>query len=163
MARILRGDGVNFPSRNRVVSSSTLDIYDDEGFVIGFITNFDESLSRAMQRIRHLSSYDAGRVIEMSPGVEDISINVQGYSLYNESMAERGSLIHRLGSAMSALKSLQSQAEPFNLVRTETHPSSGEQNYDIYFDCWLSSSTKSRDIGRLVQMDRATIQVAQKE
>ena len=163
MAQILRGDGVNFPSRNRIVSSSSLDIYDDGGFVIGFVTNFDETLNRPMTRIRHLSSRDAARIIEMCPGVEDVSLNVTGYSLYDKSVSEKGSLIHRLGSAMKALKSLQSQASSFNLVREETHPSSGEQVKDIYYDCWLSSFSRARGIDRLVQMDRATIQVGQKE
>ena len=163
MAQILRGDGVNFPSKNRVISSSSLDIYDDEGFIIGFVTNFDEQMTRQMTRIRHLSSRDAGRVIEMSPGTEDISLNVNGYSLYDLSLTSKGSLIHRLGSAMRAMKSLVSQAEAFNLVRIETHPSSGEQVRDVYYDCWLSNFSRMRDIGRLVQMDRATIQVGQKE
>lgn len=163
LARVIRGDGVSFPAKNRIVNSSTLDIYDDEGYIIGFITNFDEQGNRPITRIRHLSSQDAGRVIEMSPGVEEISINVQGYSLYNINLAERGSLIHRFGSAMRTLKSLQSQGTPFNLVRKETHPATGETNKDIYFDCWMSQQSKARDIGRLVQMDRATIQVAQKE
>ena len=163
MSRLLRGDGVSFPAKNRIVSSSTLDIIDDEGFIIGFITNFNESDNRPMTRVRHLSSRDAGRVIEMTPGVEDISITVNGYSLYNRSLTEKGSLIHRLGSAMKALKSLQSQSEPFNLIRTETHPATGEENKDVYFDCWISAHSKSRDIGRLVQMDNCTIQVGQKE
>jgi len=163
LSRVLRGDGVSFPAKNRVISSSTLDIYDDQGFIIGFITNFNESDNRPITRIRHLSSHDAGRVIEMSPGVEDVSITVNGYSLYNVNLTEKGSLIHRLGSAMRALKSLQSQAEPFNLVRTETHPSTNEENKDVYFDCWISAFSRSRDVGRLVQMDNCTIQVGQKE
>lgn len=161
MAKMIRGDGVNFPAANRVVNSSTLDIYDDEGFIIGFVTNFDDQYNRNVTRIRHLSSEDAGRVIEMAPGTEDVSINVQGYSLYNINIAERGSLIHRFNSALSTMKSLQSQAAGFNLVRKEVHPSTGETNKTIYYDCWFSQSSRARDIGRLVQMDRATIQVAQ--
>lgn len=163
MARILRGDGVNFPSRNRIVASSTLDVYDDSGFIIGFVTNFNETQARAVTRIRHLSSRDAGRIIEMSPNTEDINLTVNGYSLYDISLTEKGSLIHRMGSAMRALKSLQSQAEPFNMVRTETHPSSGELVRDVYFDCWFTNFTRNRDIGRLVQTDNATIAVGQKE
>lgn len=163
LATLLRGDGVNFPSRNRIISASTLDVYDDNGHIIGFVTNFNETQARPVQKIRHLSSIDAGRVIEMSPQVEDISLTVTGYSLYDTSLTEKGSLIHRMGSAMKALKSLQSQAQSFNLARTETHPSSGEVVRDVYFDCWFTNFTRNRDIGRLVQTDSATIFVGQKE
>jgi hypothetical protein len=163
MARILRGDGVNFPSRNRIVASSTLDVYDDCGFIIGFVTGFNETQARPVVKIRHLSSRDAARIIEVCPNVETISLSVTGYSLYDISLVEKGSLIHRLGSAMRALKSLQSQTEPFNMARTETHPSSGEIVRDIYFDCWITNFTRNRAIGTLVQTDSATIEVGQKE
>jgi len=163
MATLLRGDGVNFPSRNRVISSTTLDVYDDEGHIIGFVLSFNETQSRPVQKIRHLSSTDAGRVIETTPNVEEISLTVTGYSLYDISLTEKGSLIHRMGSAMKALKSLQSQAESFNLARTETHPSSGEMVRDVYFDCWFTNFTRNRAIGTLVQADSANISVGQKE
>jgi hypothetical protein len=163
VARIIRGDGVAFPATNRVVSASGIDIYDDLGNIIGFIASVDENLNRQIQRVRHLSSEDAGRVIEMVPMVEDISLTVAGYSLYNISKTDRGSLIHRMGSHMAALKSLQSQREPFHIVKINTHPTSGETVVDKYFDCWFTSFTRGRDIGRLVQIDRAVVQVGQKE
>jgi hypothetical protein len=163
LAKILRGDGVKFPKENLVVNAATVDIYDDKGNIIGFLTSLDETLNRGIQRVRTLSSEAAGRVIEMVPMTEDVSLNVNGYSLYDKSQTEKGSLIHRMGSAMGALKSLQSQAEPFHIVKTETHPATGQKVTDSYFDCWFSNFTRSRDIGRLVTIDRATIQVGQKE
>jgi hypothetical protein len=163
LAKILRGDGVSFPTSNRVVNAATVDIYDDRGNIIGFVTSVDETLSRQVQRVRVLSSEAAGRVIEMCPQTEDISVNVNGYSLYDLSQTEKGSLIHRLGSHMAAMKSLTSQADAFNLVKKETHPRTGQQVTDTYYDCWLTNFSRTRDIGRLVTLDRAAVQVGQKE
>lgn len=163
MAKILRGDGVSFPTSYRVVNSSTVDVYDDRGHIIGFITSLDETLNRPVQRVRQLSSEAAGRVLEMVPMVEDVSVNVNGYSLYDLSQTNKGSLVHRLGSHMAALKSLQSQREACHLVKTETHPTTGQQVKDEYYDCWVTNFSRSRDIGRLATMDRATLQVGQKE
>lgn len=163
MAKILRGDGVSFPATNRVENSSTIDIYDDTGNIIGFITNLDETLNRPVQRVRQLSSESAGRVIEMVPFVEDVSLTVAGYSLYDKSQTNKGSLIHRMGSHMAALKSLQSQSESFHIVKQSVHPVTSDTITDTYFDCWFVNFTRNRDIGRLVTIDRASIQVGQKE
>jgi len=163
LAKILRGDGVSFPAANRVVNASTVDIYDDRGNIIGFITSIDETMNRQVQRVRVLSSEAAGRTIEMVPFTEDVSINIAGYSLYDLSETDKGSLIHRMGSHMAALKSLTSQRDSFHIVKTETHPTTGQRVIDVYYDCWLTSFNRSRDIGRLATIDRATVQVGQKE
>jgi len=160
---VIRGDGVDFPKENRVTSSSTIDIYDDTGKVIGFCVGLRESMNRPVQKLRHLSAGDAGRVIEVVPMIEDIQLTVTGYSLYDRSRAEQGSLIHRMGSAMKAMKSLVSQNEPFFLIKTETHPSTGEQVIDAYYDCWITAFSRDRDINRLVVVDSCTIAVGQKE
>ena len=119
---IQRGDGVSFPRENRVINAATIDILDDEGFRIGFIQQISETLGRPVTGIRHLNSLDAGRKIEQVPGVEDITITIQGYSLYDKSITERDSLIHRLGGPMAAAKSLMGQSIPFNIVKREVHP-----------------------------------------
>lgn len=163
MAKILRGDGVSFPASNRVVQSSTTDVYDDRGNIIGFTTSINETLARQVQRIRVLSSEAAGRVVEMAPGTEDVNLNVAGYSLYDLSLTNKGSLVHRMGSHLAAMKSLQSQADAFHIVKKETHPTSGQVVIDSYFDCWFTNFTRQRDIGRLATIDTATIAVGQKE
>ena len=163
MAKILRGDGVSFPTSNRVINASTVDVYDDRGNIIGFITSISETLNRAVTRIRTLSSEAAGRVLEMAPMTEDVSLSIGGYSLYDLSKTNKGSLIHRMGSHMAALKSLQSQREPFHIVKSATHPTTGQTVVDTYFDCWFANFSRSRDIGRLVTIDTASVQVGQKE
>jgi hypothetical protein len=160
---IQRGDGVSFSSENRVVSSTTYDIYDDEGYVIGYIVEVSEGQNRPVSRLRHLNSSDAGRVIGMVPSPADFTLNVNGYSLYGKSQTNQKSLIHRLGSTAAALKSIQSQIAGFNFVATETHPSTDEQNKTWYYDCWMTSFSKGRSINQVVQLDRATIAVGQME
>ena len=163
MSMLLRGDGVSFGAQNRVVSSTTIDIIDDEGFIIGFITDMTERWNRPVQRIRHLSAMDAGRVIEIAPQVETIGLDVNGYSLYDKSQTDRRSLIHRMGSGLKAMKSLVSQSQSFNIIKRETHPSTGETVEDIYFMCWFESFTRTRAIGSITNVDRAAIACGQKE
>lgn len=163
MALMNRGDGVSFGAQNRVIASTTVDIIDDQGFLIGFITEIRDTLARPVMRVRHLSASDAGRVIGMIPQVENITINVSGFSLYDKSLTDKRSLVARLGSNMKALKSLVSQREPFNLIERETHPSTGEVTENLYFDCWVSNLSRARNIGTIAQADTATIEVAQKE
>ncbi len=160
--KILRGDGVSFPRSNRVVNAATIDILDDRGFRIGFVVEIGESGTRRVEKVRELSSTTAGRVIEQAPGVEDITLSLNGYSLYDRSLTDRGSLIHRLGGAMAAAKSLTGQREPFHLVVAEVHPGSGERNVTRYFDCWLTSFSRTRNINTTIQIDRASCQVGQK-
>lgn len=156
---IQRGDGVSFPRTNRVINAAVIDILDDEGFRIGYITQAQETLQRPVTRIRHLNSLDAGRTIEQAPGVEELSLTLSGYSLYDKSITERGSLIHRLGGPMEAAKSLMGQAVPFNLVMVEVHPGSAETVTTRWINCWVTNYQRTRSIQNVVQVDSVTCQV----
>lgn len=157
--QLARGDGVSFPAINRVVNAARIDILDDEGFRIGYVQQLQETLQRPVTRIRHLNSLDAGRTIEQAPGVEEASITLSGYSLYDKSLTDRGSLIHRLGGAMATAKSLLGQGTSFNLVMLETHPATGEQVKTRFLNCWITQYSRTRTINQVVQVDTCSIQV----
>lgn len=156
---IQRGDGVAFPAENRVVNAATIDIIDDDGFRIGFVVQIQETLNRNVTRIRHLNSLDAGRTIEQAPGVEDVTLTLTGYSLYDKSITDRRSLIHRLGGPMAAAKSLMGQAIGFNLVMREVHPGSGEINITRWWNLWVTQHSRTRSVQNVVQTDSVTCQV----
>lgn len=159
---IMRGDGVAFPKSNRVINSTQIDILDTKGFRIGFIVELTENGTRRVDRVRELSSATAGRVVEQQPGVEDVNLTIAGYSLYDISQTDRGSLIHRLGSAMSAARSLMGQREPFHIVRVQVHPGTGQRDVVRYMECWLTSYSETRNINTTIQIDRAAAQCSQK-
>jgi len=157
--QVTRGDGVSFSAQHRVINAARIDILDDDGYIIGFVQGVNETLSRQVQRVRHLNSLDALRVIEMVPGAEDVSITLSGYSLYDKTLTDRGSLIHRLGSPMAAAKSLMGQAVGFNLIMLEKHPATGEYVRSKWVNCWITNSTRSRSVNNVVNVDSATVQV----
>jgi hypothetical protein len=156
---IQRGDGVAFPRTNRVVNAATIDILDDEGFRIGYVTQVQETQSRGVTRVRGLNSLDAGRVIEQAPGVEDVNITINGYSLYDASVTDRGSLLHRMGGTLKAAKSLMGQQLPFNLVMRQVHPASGETSITRWLGCWVTNAGTTRSITSVVQVDSLQAQV----
>ncbi len=136
---VTQGSTVGIPAENKAVISSSVDVFDQDGFNIGFVSQITPAHNRAVQRIRHLNSADAGRVIESAPSPEDISIAVTGLNLYNISESQQQSLISRLpGQAGARFKTLNDQKAPFFLQVVEIHPESGLENESTYLGCWLT-------------------------
>lgn len=158
-ATTLRGDGVAFPASTRTVNSTTIDVLDNEGHRIGYVTSISYQGNRQTQIIRELNAETAGRPLETALGVETNTLNLSGFALYDKSRTHRGSLINRCGSAMAALRSLQGQREAVHIVHRETHPTTGEVTVRRYLGCYFTSHSYERNIGQVVSMDRVTMSV----
>ena len=144
-----RGDGVSLPEGNRVIVSTSVDVLDDDGFEIGFIQQLNRSDTRPIVRVRHLDSRDAGRVLELSQGPEDNSLNATGFALYTRG-ADPGAVINRIAGLSGQLfKSLNSNAIPFEIVEVYTHPGSGAVGETTYGDNLISNYTRPINIGSI--------------
>jgi hypothetical protein len=144
-----RGDGVSLPSGNRVIVSTSIDVLDDDGFNIGFIQQLNRTDTRQIMRVRHLDSVDAGRVIELSPGPEDNSLNATGFALYARG-ADPGAILNRLpGINGQVFKSLNSNAIPFEIIEVWTQPATGAVGETTYGDNLINNYTRPVNIGAI--------------
>lgn len=145
-----------------VLLPTRVTILDEDGFAIGFITNFNPSDARATEEIRHISHADAGRIIEQAPKPALVSINVTGFALYN-TVNEKGSLIQRLGAwnPLQAMKSLAEQHYGFTVLVVEKDPKT-DKTVDAteYEDCWLQNFSRPYNITGATIADTATIKVS---
>ncbi len=144
---VTQGSSVGIPAENRAVITSTVDLFDTDGFNIGFITQITAAHARNVQRLRHLNSADAGRVIESAPSPEDINLSATGFNLYDKTAEDKQSLISRLpGRAGARFKTLNDQKDAFLLKILETHPTSGLTNQSTYLGCWMTSYNRPINI-----------------
>ena len=176
MGLITAGDGIGIPEANRVVLPSTVDVYDDAGQLIGYATKIDVKGGRSVDRIRHLSSASAGRTIEQVPGVEEVTVTLEGFALYNEvdsaSRFPHYSLAGRISGGTGTanhgtflFKSLSSQKIPFTIKVEEVHPADAQgskaRNITYYRNCMLKSFGKSISTGSVTTTETAEISVGQ--
>jgi len=161
IAPLESGDNiVGLPKDNQIISSVSYDIFlEGEGSglsqAIGFITNINNAHARTNTRQRHLSSADAGRIIEITPGLENITLNVTGFNLYNKSHTQRENLAARL-TGEAGLYTLSQNREYFAILKTVKHPnpSSDIQNRTtgiLFRRCLLSSFNDVVDINTITQ------------
>lgn len=144
-----RGDGVSLPDSNRVIVSTSIDVLDDDGFNIGFIQTLSRTDTRQVLRVRHLDSQDAGRVLELSQGPEDNSLNATGFALYSKG-TDPGSVLNRIpGIGARGFKSLNSNAIPFEIVEVWTQPGSGETAETTYGDNLMNNYSRPIAIGTI--------------
>jgi len=163
------GFPTSLPQDNRVISSISYDVFlegdgeGDEAEAIGFITNLSDAYNRNNQKIRHLSTGDGGKVIEIVPGLEDITVNVTGFSLYNTGKDNRKNLGARL-SGVAGLVMLSQNSEYFSVRVTTTHPNPPDAiaatTGIIYRRCLLKSMNNPRDINQIAQAATATLDVS---
>lgn len=163
---VQRGDGVGIGVQNRATITTSYDVFDDQGNLIGYCTDIDRTDSRTVQRIRHLSSHDAGRTIEQAPGPDEVSLAMTGFALYNKP-EQSGDLPHfslaaRLGglTGTQLFKSLNSQRVAFNIRVEEIHPATGAVSRVYYFGCMLTNYTKPISLGNITVAETANVQVA---
>jgi hypothetical protein len=161
-----RGAGVGIGTANRATITTSYDVFDEEGNLIGYLTDISRTDTRTVERIRHLSSHDAGRTIEQAPGPDDISLTCTGFALYNKT-DQNGELPHfslasRLGGLTGAelFKSLNSQRVAFNIRVEEVHPATGAVSRTYYFGCMLTNYTKPISLGNITVAETANVQVA---
>lgn len=133
-------------------------IIDKDGFLIGYITAINPQKNRTTERIRHIGFADRGRVLEQAPKVEDITINVTGFGLYNDQ--EDGSIIQRLGgtNTAKAMASLEEQQEGFDIVLEVKNPKTNlTVDYKVWQDCWLQNHNEPINITTATIAESATI------
>ena len=162
---VQKGAGVGVGAQNRATISTSYDIFDEDGNLIGYVTDISRTDNRSVTRIRHLSSHDAGRTIEQAPGPDETTLALTGFALYNK--AEQSgdlphySLVGRLGGTEgNVFKSLNSQRIPFNLRVEEVHPGTGAVSRTYYFGCYLTSYTKPISLGSITIAETASCQVS---
>jgi hypothetical protein len=142
-----RGDGVSLPEQNRVIVSTSVDVLDDDGFNVGFIQQLNRNDTRQILRVRHLDIGDAGRVLELSPGPEDNTLNATGFALYARG-ADPGAVINRIaGLNGQAFKSLNSNAIPFEVVEVYEHPATHATGETTYGDNLINNYSRPVNIG----------------
>ena len=132
-----------------VLLATSISILDQDLFTIGFMTQVTPSNARPTTRIRHIGHKDAGRPLEQAPNVEDITLNLTGFALYND-VDEKGSLIQRIGAwnPVLALEALNEQHIGFSLIRIDVHPRTQKiVNAKEWFDCWLQNFSDPVVIG----------------
>lgn len=146
--------------KGSVLLSTSIDIIDENGFGIGYITQINDNDARPATKARALGAADAGRAIEHIPGVSDLTMTVTGFALYNRQ--EDGSVVQRMagGNAKKAFKMLQEQKIGFKILEVERDPTTGKvTDATEYLDCWFTSKGKPINIGQASIMETANISV----
>jgi hypothetical protein len=173
MPLVTYGDRVDMPDTNRVIISSSIDIFTEQGVNIGYISALSRSDNRPTTLVRHLDSVDAGRVVEQAPGPDTTTLNATGYALYNQG-ANRQSLIHRMVPQVQNWHSLNGQHVPFDIEERATHPAftrgadptqgvtATEGGYlsTTYLGSWLTSFNHPVSIGSALIAETCNISVS---
>jgi len=154
------GHGVGIDKDAKALISTSIDIFDQEGNKIGFCMSCNRTDGRAVNRIRHLDSADAGRVVEMQPNPTDVNLEVTGYALYNDGNTRQGLLNRLPGAAAAQFVALDQQSQLFNIVVKETHPLTGAVNATYYYGCMLTRYSKPVAIGTINVVESASVAVA---
>jgi hypothetical protein len=164
------GDGVAVPSNNQVVVSTSVQIKIGDGNDVGFAQSITRNDTRRVDRIRHLSAVDAGRIMEQAPGPEDYTLRITGFAVYsdadilatNPGEKATGSFLNQLLGAAgpqqvgnlshTIFRSMQSQIVPFDVVEERRRPGNDDPNSfgrTIYADCWMTSYSSPIQIGQI--------------
>lgn len=173
MPLVAYGDRVDMPDTNRVIISTSIDIFTEQGVNIGFMSALTRADNRQTTLIRHLDSVDAGRVVEQAPGPETVTLNCTGYALYMQGSA-RQSLIHRMVPQVQNWHSLNGQHIPFDIEERATHPAftrgadptqgvpAPENTYfsTTYLGAWLTSYNRPLNVGSVVISETANANVS---
>jgi len=137
------------------------DIIDQSGLAIGYLQTFSPSDSRPATKIRHISSADAGRVLEHAPGFSDTKISVTGFALYNRQ--QDGSIVQRLGAGTTkrAMKMLEEQKIPFKILERQVDPETNETlDATEHIDCWLTNHSAPKNMTSVTISETAEISTA---
>lgn len=160
MGLVAHGSGVGLAPGNQTVISTTVDVFDEGGNNIGFISQLNRNDTRPVVPIRHLDSSDAGRILELQPGPETYQLTATGYALYNVAEDVGGSLLNRLPQGAAAFKVMNDQSIPFTIEEAETHPATTIVNRTLFLGCMLNSYSKPLNIGSVTVTETAGITVS---
>ena len=147
---------ISIPGSNSAIISTSVDIFagtTSSMTQIGYAQSISLTDARPTQPIRHLNSYDAGRIVEQAPQPETITLSLVGFEIYNDF------LINKLGSAgETSFHSLADQRTPLTIVEMSTHPAflkgvastegaAPKWQIMVYTGCWMTNWTRATNIG----------------
>ena len=131
------GDGVWIPSDNNIVVASSIDILNSYGRPAGYITDVSGAMAQPKTLMRHLNAIDAGRPIEIVPGVPDYSLTANGFMLYRDvGGGEQDFLVNRIiaGSKNpTTIHSIAGIRDYFDIGVRFSHPSTEDRGFIIWF------------------------------
>lgn len=154
---VIHGTGVGLATGNQTVISTSVGVFDEDGFDIGYINQINSNFTRPTTRVRHLNKADAGRTVEQQPGVEDFTLTVSGFALYQKNDSDKRSLIARLPAGGGAFKVLNQQQVPFVVREEETHPATNATNVYVYMGCMINQYSRPVNVGTTTVTESATI------
>jgi hypothetical protein len=145
MPLVIHGFGVGLAPSNLTVITTSVGVFDDQGFEIGLLQSINRDDSRPTIDVRHLNKADAGRIVEQQPGVETYALTVSGWMMYQKNDTSKQSLLNRLPSDVSGsgvFQVMNQQFIPFAIREDETHPATGATNVTNFLGCMLTSYSK---------------------
>lgn len=146
------GDGVAIPQTNKVVISTSINIYIGNQ-QLGLCQSLRPQFSRPTEDVHHLDSVDAGRIVEQAPRPETYRITMTGYTIYADKAPDTGSVLERVLSATPQDKAgtlarrvfrcLSSQSVPFDVVEEIRRPGfDAVVGRTAYKATWLTDHSK---------------------
>lgn len=152
-----QGIGVKIPEQNKLIISTSITILDTDNTEIGFITELSYSTTRRVERIRMLYATAAGRVVEQVPAPEDLTLTVNGFALYEQTLP--GALTEGTENhAGKIFHALNTQYIPFNITIEETHPVTNDTVVVLFGDCWMTDFSHPMRLADVYITETATVQ-----
>ncbi|MBU2483213.1 MAG: hypothetical protein KJ760_19185 [Proteobacteria bacterium] len=157
--------GVCVPAEhNTVITTSVSILAGKDAKQIGFAQEINEDLRRPVTPIRHLSSVDAGKILELAPGVEDITLSVAGFAIYDIALG----ILNQLGydsmkGSLDPISCLNQQCIPFNVVKLIVHPGSGKSTTTLFLGCMITSFSEPIALSGVTISNRVDITAISKE
>lgn len=152
-----RGYGVGLAPSNLTVIGTSVGVFDENGFEIGFIQSISRDDNRSTTKVRHLNKADAGRIIEQQPGVEEYSLSITGWGMYQKSDTNKQSLLNRLPVGSGVFQTMNQQFIPFAIREEQTHPATGATNVTLFLGCMIVRFSEPVNIGTTAVTQSATV------
>lgn len=100
-----------------------------------------------LTRWRELDADKGGNVVEIVPGVEDISLTLNRVQLYeNPSIKVKGSALEEIMGADYTSESLLTQLNAFSIVIEKRNPNTGTTKYEYFLGCRCKNNPITYDI-----------------
>ena len=154
------------------LSVLSIDVLDKKGMKIGAINQISPTFNRPNTRVRDLDSDARGDVKDLVPGVENITISVNGFALRSNTTA-RHTILNRVAEGTqstditgqpllaSQFLSLKDNNTPFDIAIKQTNQKTGDQYTLIFVNCLLNNFSYSITMtGDVVISESASIDVS---
>jgi len=130
---------------------------------VGAIQSFSSNHTRNITKLREIGSDEPAEVVDIVPGVEDITMQVTGFAIMPDADEFRN-LTSRLAGETEKNKkllSLMKQTTKFSIIETIQYASSGEVVEIEYEGCLLTNYSRNVTIeGNFVIAENASIAVS---